>query len=437
MARPEPIEFSLPNRMRVIVVPNRSRALVSSRLYLAEGSLFDPIEASGATFIAVAMLGEGHEVDQVGRPLWEEKTLRRELFERGALYDFDVGHDYAYIGVTGYARDLADHLEGLARAVKKPRRGEGAFAGYQTALVHSAEEVQPEDEQTFRALLARAAFGSSHPYGRAPTGSIGDLRKLGYHQVIARQDILLDPARSTLVVAGPVDPAGVQRMAVAALGSWRRRLAKGQRRPPLPVAPPPAGAAIGVAIPPAELVTACAARTLPAGEADDEPLDLLIAVLGDGFGSRLHQRLRIEMGATYGTSSFVVPHRHARAIIACCQAEKGRAGEALSQLLATIEGLRENPPTEDEVRRVQAMRSSRDRSQPTTIAGALEAVHEPLVLYRAPTRRSPRGSEVETLRALSERLMHREAWQVVLTGPPAAARSAARQSGLRFRAFRP
>lgn len=447
-------ELRLSNGLRLLVLRNTERPLVSTRLYLAEGSLTDPPGRSGATFIAVAMLGERYEVDASGRPLVEEKSLRRMFFEGGARYDFRVDHDYAWIGVDGYAADLDDHLKALSAAVRRPRRGEGAFDGYLTQLVHRAEAVEPEDARTFEALLTRAAFGARHPYSRSPGGREADLRRLGYRDALERQDVLLDPKRSTLVLVGRVKPALVKRVAEATMGRWQPARRPGRRRPVrLRTRAVASGEALGVALKAARLVTACAARPVAKRAAPANSLETLAGILGEGIGSRLYHRLRERLGASYAPQSWVVDRRHARALIACTRAETRRAGEALKTLRATIDDLRVTPPSPSELARVRAIQSARERAAHSSVRGAMATLHRSLARdrpFEIPVRRGvfasaaapapaapPRPAGVEEIRRLADRIMRAERWRIVLTGPPRAMRAAARQVGLELRPFRP
>ena len=427
----------LSNGIRLVVVPMRGRARVTTRLYLGSGSADDAPDARGATYIAAALLGETHGRFAPGRRISEE-SLRRKVFDAGAMYRFEVGHDETFLEIGGFSADLPRHLRFLRDAVDDPRRNDLIFSAYRGALIHAVEELAPEDDQTFVELISRAAFGQGHPYARSTIGDLASLRELGFGQITDRQDQLLVPSRATLLVVGPVTPMTVLRVAESALGTWRVRRRAPPRRTIVPPSPPRRTTAVQVPIPAASLVTVCGARPLGDLDVDESRMKLLAGVLGSGFGSRLHRALRTERGLVYSASAQLVTRRRAAALIVCSAMPKDKSDVGLRVLRETIAQMGTRPPERSEIERAQAQLATSLATRTEDPAHALATWNDLIVRGRAFERAAPerlQTSELAPVQSLAARIADVQRWRFILAGSVSQSRSAAKANGLSLRRF--
>ncbi|MEO1230841.1 MAG: insulinase family protein [Myxococcota bacterium] len=381
---------------------------------------------------AVGLLGEVYERDRSGKRLPAEDSLRRKIFEKGASYGWSVSHDLSHVGIDGYVEDLSDYLEQLARAVRLPRRSEQMFAAYRSSYIHELEELEPKDGPTWSALVERAAFGTRHPYARAPLGRISDLRELSLEAVIDRQDSLLTPREATLLVVGAVDVAKTHRAAQRWFGAWRAGAPPRRRRAPTPARPPRQPEALFVSVPHAKLAKICAARRLgDLRRLEDGQVELLAEVLAGGFGSRLFARLRDTHGVSYAPTGRLLRRRYARAMLICTQVPADRATEGLRYMRETLVDLRERPPEPLELERARAQLSARAAGRAASIPALVGHALEEIALGRPP--RLPSGELVPI--ALQAQLLEARRWRFVLAGPIAPLKRAARANGLKPRRF--
>jgi len=211
----------LPNGLNVIVVQRPQRPLVQIRLVLPRGYTSDPKKAPGATYLAVKLLGDYHEVDSEGRRKRREKSLRRQVIEIGGSYGGYVGADSSVLTIDGYAKDLTQYFDILMDAILTPRCGSISFNGRRDALIGMLEDIDPSGDDVFFRALSSSIFGKRHPYSRSPYGTIKTLDKMRVQQVERHQEALLSPTGATLIVTGAVKARQVQRAAIESLGPWR------------------------------------------------------------------------------------------------------------------------------------------------------------------------------------------------------------------------
>lgn len=347
-------EQVLPNGLRVVVVEHRRRPVVLVRLLLPRGSLTDPPESGGATWLAVHLVSDFHEKGDDGEELVEEKSFRRQVAELGGSTVVEVGPDASLIGITGYAQDTKEYVRLLGDAVVRPRRGEEAFDSRRDALLDQLEDLETSDPEALGRFLAEAAFGQGHPYARSVVGTRASLTRLGLEDVVAQQERILAPGGATLLVVGDVGADAVFAAAKAAFAKWRR---PSTASPAVRAAVAPAGRTDTDFLErkPAATLVACAARPLGDVQASDGALDVLAAVLGGGMRSRLELALRERTGLTYDASAGILRRRSARAFLACAALAAGDAGKGVRLFRETLDGVASTPPTDEEIRRAKGL----------------------------------------------------------------------------------
>lgn len=416
-------EQTLPNGLRVVAVRIPSAPTVLVRLQLPAGSATEPAQDRGSTFIAVASLGEFYERDRNGRRVRGEKSLRRQLFEMGSLYEFGVTPDEAFLQIDTPPKKLNQTLSRLFEGLGNPRRSTTIFHLYRESLMHRAESLEPEDPAAFAEAIVRGAFGPQHPYGRPVFGTIPELERLTREAVNDRQDQLLSPAGSTLYLLGNFVPERAIFSALRAVRAWPARRPTRQASIP-PVRPPRSTEVSAIPIRHAELVWYCAARPLGEleGTADRATWEAVARIIGGGLGSRSATRLRSELGLSYASQGQLVVRGRSAALLVCSQSRAQRSAEAVDALVAMIAELGRRAPSPEELDTARAqLRSEHERlwHHPSALAAAL----------------AERGASVEKLRsqqaALSSltpetvakrmaKLADLRAWRFIFTGPKRA-----------------
>ena len=349
---PRTTERTLPNGLRVVVVEQRRRPIVSIRAVFSHGAAQDVGNAAGATYFAVSLLGGFYEVDANDRPIVEADSFARKVLFTGAQFMTDVTADHAYVGIDGYAKDTATYLKMLSRAIRKPRCGPTSFALRRNSVIHALEEVELSDEGVFAIFLNRAAFGEGHPYARPLFGSMSTLKEISLRDVVLRQEALLTPVGTTLLIVGDVDPGLTLGMVESTFGRWVRRKPKGLRRLRAPTVPRRQQSLLVPRAPAASMIL-CAARPLTDVRADDATLEVLSRILGDSLDSRLGTGLRMTAGLSYSFTATLLERRHGRALVACTQVRARDTEPALEIFQRELAKLAAAPPTPKELARAK------------------------------------------------------------------------------------
>lgn len=417
--RPPQTEAVLPNGLRVIVVEHHRRPIVTVRLLFGEGFASDDRGARGATYFATGLLGEFDE-DNLDDP----ESYRSQLRKIGATYEFRVGPDDASIEIDGYSRDLGTYLELVGRMVAAPRHGEETFAEWRAELASRVEDIEAGSDDTLFTSLTRAAFDRNHPYSRSAFGTLEELRALGHEQVLERQRQLLLPVRSALLIVGDVKRDEAIALAKNALSKWTRRGSPERTVLAPPLVEPRRAVAI---IPRAEAqsMVICAARPLADVAGARAELEVLAAILGNGVSSRLFAVLRDEQALSYTANAAVLERRYARSLIACTRVQRDDSSTALQFLMETLARAAQTPLDARDVERAKKMLIAEANDRHESVQREMTELGKRFDLGRESISVEQIAAvRAEDVQAIAQKVLASGALQIVLAGPPNAAKRA-------------
>lgn len=425
-------QTTLPNGLKIVAVARPGTGTVSTRLVFLEGVATESRSARGSTLLSMALLGDLYEQRDNGARIRGEETLRSQIWYKGAAYAWDVGHDYAMIGVDGFAPEVEEYLQWLGDAVAKPRRGERMFVARRDSIIHALEDIELGDDATLRRVLERAAFGFSHPYARAIEGTQASLKKAGYEDIVSRQQQLLDPKKAVLLIVGDVDLRTI--IGKAKTQMWRLRPPKKARR--VPKVPPlrrASGAKASLIPQPGNrLMTVCAVSALEDAAVSDVALEGLATHLGGGLRSRLIQKLRVEPGLVYFAYSQAVFRKSARALVTCTRTPNRATAEVARRMKAVIEEAAAAPPSASDVRRVKAQLHAARRAAQSSDRAVIQAEVDRLTRGSSTQgdARAIAALDAAALQAAAAAVLGKGSLRFIFAGPELSAARGARSAQL-------
>jgi len=372
---PWPIETTrLPNGLRVVVSEDRSSPVVCVNLWYDVGSRHEPAGQTGFAHLFEHLMFEGSAHVQ--------KTEHMRLVQgNGGSLNATTNPDR-----TNYFESMpSEHLE-LALWLEADRMGGLVPALTQETLDNQREVVKNERRQRYENVpygdawlrLLALLYPDGHPYHHATIGSMEDLNAASLDTFKAFHRQYYAPNNCVLTVVGDGTPAEVFALAEKYFGAI-------EAVPSIP--PAPSGHLPGPADTPVrETVTGAVPapriylshRTYAFGTAGYDATTVLAAVLGNGRGSRLYQRLadgaRIAQPDYIG--SYGVDLAHAPApLIVTATAKDGVDVETLEEGLTEVVGsLLTEPVTEDELSRAKALLTTAWWRQVSTVGGRADTL---------------------------------------------------------------
>jgi zinc protease len=337
-------EMRLANGARLIVQESHAVPTAWFGLYFDGGRIEEGPASAGITRLMLSGALRG-----TARRSAEEIDRAIESLGTG----FGADHDEEYVGLCAPvpARNLAAALA-LAREIV-------VEATFPDAGVEKAREVSLANIRAGRDsssvhpfdLFTRAYFGSDHPYGLPQRGDEQVILGLTPDDLRAWHRRVFHPSRLTLVVAGDVDPERLREFAEEQFGSLSGK--GGSALSDLAAIEPPRGAEVVEVRPRRQSAFVLGFPTVPVTHPDTFALEALQHVLS-GMAGRLFAELRGKRALAYTVLAADVSRPRLGYFFGYLAGEYRKEGEARAAMLAEFERLREEPVSDEELRRAQA-----------------------------------------------------------------------------------
>ena len=377
---PAPVARTLENGLEVLYVRRGTLPFVHATLLVRSGRTSDPPEMPGLAPFVANMLDEGAG----GR---DALALSAEIELLGASLGTSAGWDDSRVNLQVLRPRLAEALALMGDVAFRPDFPDREIERLRDELL--TDLMRTRDEPTAIAANAFAAlvFGADHPYGRLQTTDAA--RAYTREKLVRFHSVHYRPANAVLILAGDVDPDADHPAVERVFGTWPARAedAAGAPAPQpiVPAAPPAHGTTIYV------IDKADAPQTVVrighAGVSRDDPdyyaIEVMNAVLGSSFTSRLMTNLRTVHGYTYSASSSYAARVGPGPFLAGASVVTEKTDSSLVEFFRELERIREEPVSEEELQRARqyvAFGLPHDFETATQVAGHIAA----LKLYGLP-----------------------------------------------------
>ncbi|RUR72958.1 peptidase M16 [Chlorogloeopsis fritschii PCC 6912] len=207
-----PQQFTLPNNLRVLLLPDRSTPTVTLSGNIKAGAEFDPADKAGLASLVAENLMNGTKIRDV-------HTLANILDERGASLDFDTYREGVEIEGKSLAGDLPILLQILGDVVKNatfPAK-ELELSRHQ-ALTDLKQELDDPAEVAQRTFI-QTLYPQNHPLHSFPTQK--SLRQIRRQDVIDFKEKHYRPDTIVLTLVGDFAPDQVRSLITAEFGTWQ------------------------------------------------------------------------------------------------------------------------------------------------------------------------------------------------------------------------
>jgi zinc protease len=335
----------LPSGLQVLAVDLPGRPLVSANLVVRRGASDEPAAFAGATVLAARAMTEG-----------TQRYPGVELIEAGerlgATLHVDAGWDAFTVSVDVAASRLGAALELLAELAERPTFPESDVARLRDERLNDLLQVKADPRRRVERAFTATLYSAESPYSRPAGGDEETVPRLGPDVLRGVHRTTLDPSRTALIVGGDLTGLDVPRLVESALGSFGGAEA-------------PAG--VGLDAPrddsavdrpivrfyhrPGSVQTELRighvglARSVP----DFHSVQVMAAILGGLFNSRLQMNLREDKGYTYGIGAGFDMRRAAGPFSVRTAVQTAATVPSIAECLAELRRIRETEVTPAEL----------------------------------------------------------------------------------------
>ncbi|MGB7925913.1 MAG: pitrilysin family protein [Pyrinomonadaceae bacterium] len=325
---PKPVEKSLKNGLRVVVVERPGSSLVSAQLLIKQGGEVDPSQLAGLADMTATLLTKGTEKRSAPEIAEAIEALGGSL-ESGARWDASLAN------VTIMNTRIEPAMEVLADVVRRPTFSQEEIDRLRQQIQDELSVAMSQPGTLARFVASRVVFGDA-PYGHPLTGTLESIERIKRDDIVRLHSTYYRPDNAVLIIGGDIKAADAFNLSERIFGDWAK--------PSTPTPVPSADTA-------KEMTTDTKPRVVVvdmehAGQAavvlarsglkrtDPEYFRGLVtnSVLGGGYSSRLNQEIRIKRGLSYGASSALDVRRGIGPFLAATQT-KNESGALVASLL--------------------------------------------------------------------------------------------------------
>jgi zinc protease len=291
---PTPVRSKLANGMALLVVENHKLPIVAMTLVVpGAGAAGDPVGKGGLAGFTADLLDEGAG-DLTAIQIAEESD------RLGASIGVAAGVDHAQMSVQTLAKTLEPTLDLVTNIVAHPTFDAADVSRVNADRVVSLEQRRDRPREVAQVVLAGTLYGRTTAYGHPVNGTRDEVASLTRDDVQAFYKAHWNPSAMTLIVVGDVDPKALRARLDAGLGAWK---VTGAKKPARVVAKGEKLAHRLFVVDRKDAAQSDVRIGIIGMDRKDKryyAFDVLTTTLGGGFTSRLTQRLREQLGITYG-----------------------------------------------------------------------------------------------------------------------------------------
>ncbi len=337
---PMPAAAMLDNGMDIVVISNDEIPWVAVSWRLLAGAKFDPDGKPGVASLTAGMLRQGTE--NYTSDQFAEKTDFNALSIGGS-----AGHEVTSVTASGLKDKVDVAVELLAEAVRRPVFPEKDFDRVKTQNVQGMRIAEQDGSHVAGRVFDEWLYGD-HFLARPAAGTSRTVAGIDRSDLVAFHKKHYMPNHATLIFSGDISAERAVELATKHFGDW----AKGSMPPPPKGSVAPDEDTRVVVVDRAD-TKQVQIRIGHAGFTRDDP-DYVASrvfnqVFGGSFVSRLNKRIRVEEGFTYGARGGFSAGKEPGRLTVSTFTRPEKAGETIKALIEEINGIRDIPPTSEEL----------------------------------------------------------------------------------------
>ncbi|HVE71393.1 MAG TPA: pitrilysin family protein [Thermoanaerobaculia bacterium] len=318
---PQPVEKTLENGLRVIVVPKHDIPLVATRLLVRGGGAQDPADRDGLASLTAAVLTKGTKTRTA-------EQIARGVEALGATLGANADWDSMSIDLSVMSSNLPKAMEYVADVARNATFPKSEFDRERAQAIEGLQVELSEPRPVASIVAARLVFADT-PYGHNLGGLPSTLSKITRADLVRFHAANYRPDNAVLVLAGDIKAEDAFKLAQTQFGAWRRGAAAasaaedGARSGPRST-----GRILVIDMPESGQAAVIVARH-GIRRSDPAYMQALVAnsILGGGYSSRLNQEIRIKRGLSYGAGSSFDPRADVGPFRASTQTKHESAAE--------------------------------------------------------------------------------------------------------------
>lgn len=327
---PKPVEKTLPNGLRVIVVQRSTMPLVTARMLIKSGGEVDPNDLAGGAEMTAALLTRGTKTRSATQ-------IAEQIEALGGAINSSAGWDSSGISVDVLSARIEPAMEIFADVVRNPAFKDEEIERLRRQNLNNLKVQlgQPGAIARFaanRVVYRDAAYG--HPLGGTPES----LPRIKRDDIARIHGTYYRPDNAILVIGGDMTANDGFALAQKYFGDWQKPATELMKMQFVgPVSDNKNRRIIVIDMPDAGQAAVLATRSAISRDHPDFFRGIVTNAVLTGYSGRLNWEIRVKRGLSYGASSTLDTRRWAGSFYATAQT-KNESGDEVAALTLTEVG---------------------------------------------------------------------------------------------------
>jgi len=370
---PKPVEKTLANGLRVVVIRRSQMPLISAQLLIKSGGEVDPADLSGAADMTASLLTRGTTTRSATQ-------IAEAVDALGGSLNSSASWDASSISTGVMSSRVGPALEILADVVRNPSFKPEEIERLRRQALNGLRVGLGSPGTIARYVAARVIYRDA-PYGHPLGGTPESLPRIKREDIVRIHELYYRPDNAILVIGGDLTPEDGFALAEKYFGDWPKPAAAlpqmgittaasdAQNRRILVIDKPDAGQTVVLA-----------ARSAINRNSPEYFRGIVANAVLSGYSGRLNWEIRVKRGLSYGAGSSLDMRRWAGSFSASAQTKNQSGAEVAALTLAEISKLATGDLPESELTtRKASLLGSFARGLETT--GGLVSQFGSLALY--------------------------------------------------------
>jgi len=331
-------EFETPNGIKVWLVEDHSNPIVALQMFFLTGSVHDPVGKEGSTYMMMGLLEEGTDnLDAVG--------FQIEVEELGARFDFDAYKESVVVSAQMITENLEPSVDLLRKALEQPGFASEPMERVRGQILTNIDFDEKDPEEIAFDAFIDIMFGD-HPLNRKREGNRTSVANLTREDIVSAYQNALVRGKVVVGAAGDITAVQLGELLDGLLGGL-----SDTTPPDVPTLSLPQEDHVEIIdFPTPQSTIVFGHRGLIRNDPDFLMAYVLNEVFGrSGFNSRLQKKLRVDLGLTYGISSFLSTYQTGGMVIGSMATANETVNEAIDAIRQEWAGIANEGITQEEL----------------------------------------------------------------------------------------
>jgi zinc protease len=293
---PPVVRRKLSNGAEVLIAERHELPVLTLSLMVRGGSVTEPKGKEGLASLTGSLMSEGtakHDVFQ----------LAGALSEIGSSLRAGFGAESGSLSLTTLTKNTDTALGLFAEVLTEPAFPAPALERLRAQRIAGLMRRKDNAGAIAGMVFPKLLYGGDHPYGRIDT--VDATKSITRDDVVEFYKSSFVPSNATFIVVGDVKPDAIVEKLESALSGWKPVAAEGRKAPELATPDQPQGGTLYLVDKPGAAQSILGVGHMGASRKSPDyfAIELMNAVLGGQFSSRINMNLREDKGYSYGARS--------------------------------------------------------------------------------------------------------------------------------------